>query len=167
MNTWIVEVPEQIREQLHQRALSEGKDAQAVALEILTRALTAPVEKIEPPTPPAPVEKVEPPPPPTPSPPVYESEAERYERVYRKLREEGLIVPLSDELKKMIIPGVDREEVFQEMGKAGGKPLSQIVIEQRQERHDILVYGYKRARQKIRARERQQLGKKRRSRKRK
>lgn len=146
MDVMMVEVPERIREQLHQRALSEGKDARTVALEILERGLRAPAEKAELPAAPTLAEKTEPPPEPAPAAAAYESEAARYERVYKKLREEGLIVPLSDELKKMITHDVDREEVIEAMTQAGGKPLSQIVIEQRQERHDILVYGYKRAR---------------------
>ncbi|GEM_PF-1015457 len=159
MDTLMVQVPAKIREQLDKRALSEGKDPQAVALEILARELAPPAEKVEAPSMPAPTEKTDALSPPAPTPVSYESEAARYERVYQKLREEGLIVPLSEELKKYIIPGLDREKVFEEMSRAGGKPLSQIVIEQRQERHDILVYGYKRARQKIRARDRKRLGK--------
>lgn len=146
MDTLIVQMPEKIREQLNKRALSEGKDPQSVAAEILTRELgviAEPTQMANPETP-------------TP----YESEEVRRERVHRKLREQGILVELSDELKKYIIPGVDREAVFDEMSRVGGKPLSQIVIEQRQERHDILVYGYKRARQKIRARDRQQSRKK-------
>jgi len=138
MDTLIFQVPERIREQLNKRAQSEGKDPQVVALEILERDLGEVEQKAETPTAP------------------YETEEVRRARVYRKLREEGVIVPLSDALKKYILPDVDREAVFEEMNRVGGKPLSQIVIEQRQERHDILVYGYKRARQKIRARERQQ-----------
>jgi plasmid stability protein len=164
MEALIVTMPERIREQLYKRAASEGKDAQTVALEILTRDLSALAEKVESPSEPALAEKVETPPEPAPA-KAYESLEEREERFYKKLREEGVIVPLSDELKKMIIPDADEEQVFREMSLAGGKPLSQIVIEQRQERHDILVYGYKRARQKIRARDRQPVGKKPRSRK--
>lgn len=140
MDTMIVHVPEKIREQLEKRASSEGKTAQTVALEILARDLV--------------------PPEPAASPAIYETEKEKYERVMKKLREDGLIQPLSDELKKMIIPGVDHEQVFKEMSTAGGKPLSQIVIEQRQERHDILVYGHQRARKKVHARVRQPVGKK-------
>ena len=141
MEALVVQVPERVRERLNQRALSEGKTPQVVALEILERDLSAPaVEKPAAPTRPAPVAQTE-----TPS-PAYESEEVRRERLYRRLREEGVIVPLSDELKKMIIPGLDHEKVFEEASRVGGKPLSQIVIEQRQERHDILVYGYKRAR---------------------
>ncbi len=143
MDTLVVQVPEKIREKLDERAKAEGKDAQAIALEILARDLGAPESQIEtqPQASPA---------------PLYETEKEKHDRVYKKLREEGLIVPLSDELKKLIKPGVNREEVIDAMTQAGGKSLSQIVIEQRQERHDILVYGYKRARKKIRERERKQ-----------
>ncbi len=149
MDTLTVSVPETIRTKLDERARAEGKDAQAVALEILTRDLGT----------------LQPEPPARFLP--YDSEEAKRARVERKLREQGLIEPLGEDLEKMIIPGVDADKVFEEMGKVGGKPLSQIVIEQRQERHDILVYGYKRARQKIRARERKQSSQATRSRKRK
>ncbi len=142
MDALIVQVPQDIHAKLDARAHTEGKDAQAIALEILRRDLGAPEEKTETPAPPLP----------------YNSEEAKRARVERKLREQGLTVSLSDELKKMIKPGVNHEEVVEAMTRAGGKPLSQIVIEQRQERHDILVYGYKRARQKIRERERKSAG---------
>ncbi len=140
MEILVVQVPERIREKLDERAKSEGKDAQAVALEILARDLGAAEvqEQTQAPAPP------------------YETEQEKHDRVYKKLREEGLIVPLSDELKKMIKNPATHEEVREMMSRVGGKPLSQIVIEQRQERHDIHVYGYKRARQMVRERERKQ-----------
>ncbi len=142
METLVVQVPERIREKLDERAKSEGKDAQAVALEILARDLGAAEvqEQTQAPAPP------------------YETEQEKHDRVYKKLREEGLIVPLSDELKSKIKNPATLEEVQEMMARAGGKPLSQIVIEQRQERHDILVYGYKRARKKILDRERKRVG---------
>ena len=53
------------------------------------------------------------------------------ERVRQKLREAGRIRPLGDELRKMIIPDVKHEDVEGAFARAGGKPLSQIVIEQR------------------------------------
>jgi hypothetical protein len=43
----------------------------------------------------------------------------------------GLLVPLSDELRKMIIPGVTLEEVQAAYGSMPGPSLSDIVIEQR------------------------------------
>ncbi|CAG0947899.1 hypothetical protein ANRL1_04687 [Anaerolineae bacterium] len=135
MDTMIVQVPEKIREHLEKRASSEGKTAQTVALEILARDLVPP----EPAAPPA----------------IYETEKEKYERVMKKLCEDGLIQPLSDELKGQIKNPATLEEAQEIMTRAGGKSLSQIVIEQRQERHDILVYGHQRARKKVRSRIRQ------------
>ncbi|MBI5303186.1 MAG: hypothetical protein HY868_13720 [Chloroflexi bacterium] len=70
------------------------------------------------------------------------------------MREQGLIVPLSDDLKNQIKNPATLEEAQEIMTRAGGKSPSQIVIEQRQERHDILVYGHKRARKAIRSRNR-------------
>ncbi len=136
MDTLIVQVPDKIREQLNKRAQSEGKDPQAVALEILERDLGTAEEKAK-----------------TPS-VSYDTEEARRERVYQKLREEGLIRPLSDELRKQIKDPASIEEVREILSRTGGKPLSQIVIDQRQERHDILVYGYKRAHEMVRERER-------------
>jgi hypothetical protein len=136
METWTVQVPARIHKQLQQRALSEGKTPQAVALEILEHDLSAPGDKTESPNEPAPAV-------------VYDTERERYAQFHRTLREQGLLRPLSPELQKLIIPNVDREEVVEAMTQAGGKSLSEIVIEQRQERHDSLVYGHQRARKKV------------------
>jgi hypothetical protein len=147
MDRIIVQLPAQVQKQLNKRAKSEGKDPQAVAAEILARELGTTTDEKSTPTP-------------SQEPTTDASESVRREHLYRTLREQGMWVDLGDELKKYIIPGIDRDQVFEAMGQTGGKPLSQIVIEQRQERHDILVYGHKRARKKVHAREREQSGKK-------
>jgi len=59
-----------------------------------------------------------------------EAKSER-ELVIQTLQEAGLIRPLSEELRQMIDPSVTHEEVEAAFARAGGKPLSEIVIEQR------------------------------------
>ncbi len=58
-------------------------------------------------------------------------ETER-ERTLEALRSTGLIRPLSEGLRRLIIPGVTHEEVRQILSRTGGKALSEIVIEQRE-----------------------------------
>ena len=67
-----------------------------------------------------------------------EAKSER-ERVTEVLQAAGLIRPLSEELRQMIDPTVTHEEVEAAFAKAGGKPLSQIIIEQRRERHERIL----------------------------
>lgn len=43
----------------------------------------------------------------------------------------GRVSPLSPQLQANIIPGVTLEEVQEALSRAGGKPLSEIIIEQR------------------------------------
>jgi hypothetical protein len=62
-----------------------------------------------------------------------EAKSER-ERVVEVLQAAGLIRPLSEELRQMIDPSVTHEEVEAAFARAGGKPLSEIIIEQRRER---------------------------------
>jgi len=67
-----------------------------------------------------------------------EAKSER-ERVIEVLQAAGLIRPLSEELRQMIDSTVTHEEVEAAFAKAGGKPLSQIIIEQRRERHERIL----------------------------
>ncbi len=53
------------------------------------------------------------------------------EQVRQKLRQAGLFRPLSEQLRNRIIPDVKHEEVESALARAGGKPLSEIIIEQR------------------------------------
>jgi len=140
MSTLVLEISPHLRARLTARAKQEGKRIDEVARTMLENVLEAPAAE------PAPAPK--------------ESEEVRHERVLKALRDEGLLWEQPDRDKTPVTSEQEREELFQEASKAGGKSLSQIVQEQRQERHDILVYGYKRARKKILARERQSVGKK-------
>lgn len=67
-----------------------------------------------------------------------EAKSER-ERVTEVLQTAGLIRPLSEELRQMIDPTVTHEEVEAAFARAGGKPLSEIIIEQRRERHERIL----------------------------
>ncbi len=54
------------------------------------------------------------------------------ERFLAAMKKAGVTVrPLSDDLRKLILPGVKHEEVEAAFARAGGKPLSEIVMEQR------------------------------------
>jgi hypothetical protein len=67
-----------------------------------------------------------------------EAKSER-ERVIEALESSGLVRPLSEGLRQMIDPAITHEEVEAALGQAGGKPLSEIIIEQRQERHGRIL----------------------------
>lgn len=67
-----------------------------------------------------------------------EAKSER-EQVIEVLRASGLVRPLSEELRQMIDPSVTHEEVEAAFAEAGGKPLSEIIIEQRRERHERIL----------------------------
>ena len=67
-----------------------------------------------------------------------EARSER-ERVAEVLQASGLVRPLSEELRQMIDPSITHEEVEAALAKAGGKPLSEIIIEQRRERHERIL----------------------------
>jgi hypothetical protein len=97
-----IQIPDDVMLKLQQRANREGVEPNSVAADILRAALRHD------------------------KPVVNEREA-----VLRTLREAGLLVGLSPELQKRIIPGVTHEEVRESFAKAAGKPLSEIVIEQR------------------------------------
>jgi len=53
------------------------------------------------------------------------------EQVIEALRASGLVRPLSENLRKMSDSSVTHAEVEAAIAKAGGKPLSEIIIEQR------------------------------------
>ncbi len=55
----------------------------------------------------------------------------RREQVRQKLRQAGVFRPLSEQLRDQIISDVKHEEVENALARAGGKPLSGIIIEQR------------------------------------
>jgi hypothetical protein len=61
------------------------------------------------------------------------------EQVIEALRASGLVRPLSEDLRQMIDPTVTHEDVEAAFARAGGKPLSEIIIEQRRERHERIV----------------------------
>ena len=56
---------------------------------------------------------------------------EEGERVRHALREAGLLVELSPGLKRLIRPEVRHEDVEAALARVGGKPLSEIILEQR------------------------------------
>lgn len=58
-------------------------------------------------------------------------EKNEQEKARRALREAGLLVELGPGLKKLIRPGVHHEEVEASLARAGGKPLSEIILDQR------------------------------------
>jgi len=67
-----------------------------------------------------------------------EAKSER-ERVIEVLQAAGLIRPLSEELRQIADPTITHEEVEAAFAEAGGKPLSEIIIEQRRERHERIL----------------------------
>lgn len=102
--TMTIQIPAELELWLKERARLEHKEPQAIALELLNQ------KRMD-------LERVD--------------EKERETQWLQQLYDEGLLVNLSDDLKAKIIPGVTHEEVRQMLAKAGGKPLSEIVIEQR------------------------------------
>jgi|Deesub1362B_J571_1020462.scaffolds.fasta_scaffold02721_4 hypothetical protein len=105
METLTIELSTEVHKLLLRRAAEAGLEIEAMAAEAIRRWLLLP------------------------------NEAQRMrikrERVRQKLRDAGLIRPISEELRKMIIPNVRHEDVEAAFARAGGKPLSQIIIEQR------------------------------------
>ena len=67
-----------------------------------------------------------------------EAKSER-EQVIEVLRASGMVRPLSRELQEMADPTITHEEVEAAFVRAGGKPLSEIIIEQRRERHERIL----------------------------
>lgn len=60
--------------------------------------------------------------------PAEESEGEKARRA---LHEAGLLAELSPGLKELIRPGVRHEDIEAALARAGGKPLSEIILDQR------------------------------------
>jgi len=57
--------------------------------------------------------------------------ASEREAARHALREAGLLVELSPGLKRLIRPEVRHEDVEAALSRVGGKPLSEVIIEQR------------------------------------
>ena len=110
MTKLTLELPLELQQLLQRRAARMRKEPRQVAIEILQQELAA-----------------------------EEKPRSERERVIEVLQKAGLLQPLSDELRMMADPTVTHEEVRAALGRAGGKPLSEIVIEQRQERHERLL----------------------------
>lgn len=67
-----------------------------------------------------------------------EARSER-ERIVEVLQAAGLIRPLSEGLQQIADPTVTHEEVEAAFAESDGKPLSDIIIEQRRGRHERIV----------------------------
>ena len=98
-----LELPPETYHRLHEEADRQGKSPQLVAQEWLIERLS--------PLPPAP-------------------DSTR-ERVRQAFRAAGLLVDLSPDLRVRADPTVHLEDVEASLARAGGKPLSEIVLEQR------------------------------------
>jgi len=105
-----LELPLELQQLLQRRAALTRKEPRQVAMEILEKELAA-EEKLR----------------------------SEQERVVEVLQRAGLLRPLSDELRKIADPAVTHEEVRAALGSAGGKPLSEIIIEQRREQYERLL----------------------------
>jgi DNA repair photolyase len=97
-----IQIPDDVMLKLQQRANREGIEPYSLATDLLRNALEPPAA----------------------------STSER-DAILQALREAGLLVELSPELRKRIIPGVTHKEVREALARAGGQPLSEIAIEQR------------------------------------
>jgi hypothetical protein len=102
--TLTVEIPTKLVPLLNERARKEHKEPEALVVEILEEKLAGAQA---------------------------DDEATREEQWRQQMYQEGRLVKMSDELRARIIPGVTHEEVRQTLARAGGKSLSDIVIEQR------------------------------------
>ena len=102
MSTLTLTLTPTIFRRLQERAERAGRPPAKVAEDLLAEQLTSPAE----------------------------GETER-EQVARVLRRAGLLSELGPELPPPIDPTVRPEEVVTALARAGGKPLSQIVLEQR------------------------------------
>jgi hypothetical protein len=105
METLTVELPTEVYQSLQKQAAEKGLKVETVAIEAIETWLLLPSEP--------------------------ERRRIKRERIRQKLQDAGLIRPLSDQLRKMIIPDVKHKDVEAAFARAEGKPLSQIVIEQR------------------------------------
>ncbi len=100
----VLHLPADLYQRLRQEAHRAGKPAPIIAQEWLAERLAA-----------------------TPPPPEMNERA----RITEILRASGMLVELDPELKKRADPTVSLEEVQAALDRAGGKPLSQIILEQR------------------------------------
>lgn len=99
----ILRLPADLYQRLRQEATRAGKPAAAIAQEWLVERLAA-----------------------SPRP-----EPDEGTRVLEVLRASGKLVELDPELQKRADPTISLEEVQAALDRAGGKPLSQIILEQR------------------------------------
>jgi predicted transcriptional regulator len=103
MTTLTVELPPEAYRRLHEEAHRQGKSPQLVAQEWLIERLS----------------------------PLNPAPDSTREQVRRALRAAGLLVVLSPDLRQRADPTVQPEDVEASLARAGGKPLSEIVLEQR------------------------------------
>jgi aryl-alcohol dehydrogenase-like predicted oxidoreductase len=109
MTTLTLQLPPEAYRRLHEEAHRQGKSPQLVAQEWLIERLS----------------------PLNPANPVNPASASTREQVRRALRAAGLLVGLSPDLRRRADPTVQPEDVEASLARAGGKPLSEIVLEQR------------------------------------
>lgn len=103
MTTLTLELPPEVYRRLHEEADRLGKPPQIIVQEWLVERLTSPA--------------------PTPG-------SDR-EKAQQALRAAGLLVNPSPDLRVRVGPTVHLEDVEAALARAGGKPLSKIVLEQR------------------------------------
>ncbi len=103
MTKLTLELPSEVYRRLHAEADRQGKPLQAVAQQWLLERLSA--------TPPA-------------------SDSNR-EKVRQALRNAGLLVERKAPPQVRVDPAVHLEDVEASFARAGGKPLSEIILEQR------------------------------------
>lgn len=104
MTTLTMELPPEAYRRLHEEAKRLGKPPQLVAQEWLVEWLTEPAL-------------------PTGS---------DCEKVRQALRSAGLLTRLSPQLRRLADPTVRLEDVRAALARAGGSPLSEIILEQRE-----------------------------------
>lgn len=102
MATLALELPTEIYHRLHDEAQRLGKPPQRVVQEWLIARLAPPVPA-----------------------------SNDREKARRALHAAGLLADLSPDLRQRAHPTVRLEEVEASLARAGGKPLSEIVLEQR------------------------------------
>ncbi len=107
MTELMIELPAEIYQKLKQEAENSGKSPEKLAQEWLTG-------------------RVE-------NPPSQSQRLADREKLRNILAAAGLLSELGPDLKKMADPTISLEEVQRILGNAGGKPLSEIVIEQREQ----------------------------------
>jgi hypothetical protein len=113
MATLTIELPDEVLAQVQNKAVQDGKTAESLVQEWVTFQAASSEQKSNSVQP----EMTD-----------GEYQADR-ERVHKALKAAGLIVEIDPELAKLGDPTVSLEEVRQAL--SGGKPMSEIVIEQR------------------------------------